>query len=101
MEFINNNTELIITLLTMTLTWILGFISKRCPYINNTLIIIQNIVIGLAVSIFYFIITKDFNLAITLSGLFAETGYNLIHNIEKLIKEGKDGKYNKETSTGK
>ena len=30
-----------------------------------------------------------------------ETGYNLIHNIEKLIKEGKDNKYNKETSTGK
>ena len=101
MEFINNNTELIIILLTMTLTWILGFVSKRCPYINNNLIIIQNIVIGLAVSIFYFIITKDFNLAITLSGLLAETGYNLIHNIEKLIKEGKDGKYNKETSTGK
>lgn len=101
MEFINNNTELIITLLTMTLTWILGFVSKRCPYINNNLIIIQNIVIGLAVSIFYFIITKDFNLAITLSGLLAETGYNLIHNVEKLIKEGKDGKYNKETSTGK
>ena len=85
----------------MTLTWILGFVSKRCPYINNNLIIIQNIVIGLAVSIFYFIITKDFNLAITLSGRLAETGYNLIHNIEKLIKEGKDGKYNKETSTGK
>ena len=69
--------------------------------IYKYLIIIQNIVIGLAVSIFYFIITKDFNLAITLSGLLAETGYNLIHNIEKLIKEGKDGKYNKETSTGK
>ena len=92
MEFINQNTELVITLLTMTLTWILGFISKRCPYVNNNLIIIQNIVIGLSVSIFYFIITKDFNLAITLSGLFAETGYNLIHNIEKLIKEGNNGK---------
>ena len=87
MEFINQNTELVITLLTMTLTWILGFISKRSPYVNNNLIII----IGLSVSIFYFIITKDFNLAITLSGLFAETGYNLIHNIEKLIKEGKNG----------
>ena len=35
MEFINQNTELVITLLTMTLTWILGFISKRCPYVNN------------------------------------------------------------------
>ena len=52
MEFINQNTELVITLLTMTLIWILGFISKRCPYVNNNLIIIQNIVIGLSVSIF-------------------------------------------------
>lgn len=101
MEFINQNTELVVTLLTMTLTWVLGFISKRCPYVNNNLIIIQNIVIGLSVSIFYFIITKDFNLAITLSGLFAETGYNLIHNIEKLIKEGDNGKHSKEDSAGK
>lgn len=89
MTFINNNTELIITLLTVTLTWVLGFLSKRCPYINNNLIIIQNIVMGLSVSIFYFAITKDFNLAITLSGVFAETGYNLIHNIEKLIAADK------------
>ena len=89
MTFINNNTELIITLLTVTLTWVLGFLSKWCPYINNNLIIIQNIVIGLSVSIFYFAITKDFNLAITLSGVFAETGYNLIHNIEKLIAADK------------
>lgn len=87
MEFINSNTELIVTLLTMVLTWILGFIAKKCPYVNNNLIIIQNIVIGLVVSIFYFIVTKDFNMAITLSGLFAETGYNLVHNIEKLIRE--------------
>ncbi len=101
MEFINQNTELVVTLLTMILTWVLGFISKRCPYVNNNLIIIQNIVIGLSVSIFYFIITKDFNLAITLSGLLAETGYNLIHNIEKLIKEGTDGTNNKENSTRK
>ena len=35
MNFITENTELMVTLLTMTLTWILGFISKRCPYINN------------------------------------------------------------------
>ena len=95
MDFINNNTELIVTLLTMILTWILGFISKRCPYINNNLIIIQNIVVGLSVSIFYFIITKDFNLAISLSGIFAETGYNLIHNIEKLIKNDTNNNYEK------
>ena len=91
MEFINQNNELIITTLTMTLTWILGFIAKRCPYVNNNLIIIQNIVIGLVVSIFYFIVTKDISLAISLSGVFADSGYNLIHNIEKLIKEGNSG----------
>ena len=28
MNFITENTELMVTLLTMTLTWILGFISK-------------------------------------------------------------------------
>ena len=87
MEFINSNTELIVTILTIVLTLILGYIAKKCPYVNNNLIIIQNIVIGLVVSIFYFIVTKDFNMAITLSGLFAETGYNLVHNIEKLIRE--------------
>ena len=44
MQFLTNNTELIVTLLTMVLTWILGFLSKKCPYINNNLIIIQNII---------------------------------------------------------
>ena len=99
MEFINHNTELIITLLTMIVRWILGFIAKKCPYINNNLIIIQNIIVGLLVSILYFIITKDFNLAISLSGVFAETGYNLIHNIEKLIKEGDNGTNSENDST--
>ena len=99
MEFINHNTELMITLLTMIVSGILGFIAKKCPYINNNLIIIQNIIVGLLVSILYFIITKDFNLAISLSGVFAETGYNLIHNIEKLIKEGDNGTNSENDST--
>ena len=99
MEFINHNTELMITLLTMIVSWILGFIAKKCTYINNNLIIIQNIIVGLLVSILYFIITKDFNLAISLSGIFAETGYNLIHNIEKLIKEGDNGTNSENDST--
>ena len=30
MEFINHNTELIITLLTMIVSWILGFMAKKC-----------------------------------------------------------------------
>ncbi len=91
MKIITENAELIITLITMIVTWILGALSKKSIYINNNLIIIQNIVIGLCASLVYFVITKDFNLAITMSGVFAETGYNLIHNVEKLIEEGKSG----------
>lgn len=82
--------EIIVTFLTMVLTWILGFIAKKCPYVNNNLIIIQNIVVGLIVSIFYYIVTKDFNLAIALSGVFADDGYNLIHNLKKLLEKSND-----------
>ena len=89
MNFITENTELVITIITMTVTWLLGALSKKSTYINNNLIIIQNIVIGICASAVYYIITKDFNLTITMSGIFAETGYNLIHNVEKLIEEGK------------
>lgn len=89
MEFINSNREVIVTLISMVIIWVLGFLAKRSSYINNNLIIIQNIVIGLVVSAFYYILTKDFNMSITLSGLFAETGYNLVHNAQKLITSDK------------
>ena len=89
-EFHNRKYRINGNIINHDLNMDIGIYIKEMSLYKN-LIIIQNIVIGLCVSIFYFIITKDFNLAITLSGLFAETGYNLIHNIEKLIKEGKNG----------
>ncbi len=98
MEFINNNREIIVTIISMIIIWGLGFLSKKSTYINNNLIIIQNIVIGLVVSAFYFILTKDFNMAIALSGLFAETGYNLVHNVEKLIRNGNANEDNQENT---
>lgn len=98
-EYLANNVETIITLASMVITWVLGFLAKKSPYINNNLIIIQNIVVGLIASGIYFFITKDVSTAITLSGLFAETGYNLIHNIEKLLKEEKNATNNKEISS--
>lgn len=87
MEFISNHIEIIISSISMIITWVLGTLSKQSPYINNNLIIIQNILIGLVSGIIYYIITKDFSMAITMSGIFAETGYNLIHNIQKLIEQ--------------
>lgn len=86
MEVITNNIEMIIMFVTMVITWLLGAISKKSQYINNNLIIIQNISVGIISAVLYYIITKDFSLTIIMSGILAETGYNLFHNIEKLIK---------------
>ena len=94
-EFITNNIEMIITLVTMIITWVLGSLSKKSTYINNNLIIIQNIIIGIISAVLYYIITKDFSTAIAMSGILAETGYNLVHNVQKLIEDSKIDKDSK------
>lgn len=95
-QFLTDNIEIIITFITMIVTWLLGSLAKKSPYLNNNLIIIQNIIIGIIAAILYYIITKDFSMAISMSGVFAETGYNLVHNIQKLINDGKTNQDTKE-----
>lgn len=78
----------IITMVTIIVTWILGIVSKKSKFINNNLIPIQNILIGVVVAIIEWIITKDFKVAIALSGLFAGGVYDIIHNLDKMIRKG-------------
>lgn len=77
----------IISLITIIVTYVLGVLAKKSTFINNKLIPIQNIVIGLIVAIVEWIITKDFSTAIALSGLIAGGTYDIFHNLEKMIKE--------------
>lgn len=77
----------IITVVTIVLTWILGIFAKRSKFISNNLIPIQNILIGVIVAIIEWIITKDFKVAIALSGLIAGGAYDVFHNLEKMIKK--------------
>ena len=86
-DFINQNMEVIITFITMIVVWVLGKISKKNPKINNDLIIYQNIIVGIIATGLYYITTGDLSSAITLSGVFATTGYDLLHNLQKLAKE--------------
>lgn len=86
-SFIYSNIEIFVTLTTMVVVWILGKVSKKSPYVNNNLIIFQNIFVGLTVFILYFICTKDISIAVALSGIFATTGYDMLHNAEKLIQQ--------------
>ena len=77
----------IITVVTIVLTWILGIFAKKSKFISNNLIPIQNILIGVIVAIIEWIITKDFKVAIALSGLLAGGAYDVLNNINKMIKK--------------
>ena len=75
----------IITVVTMIVTWILGIVSKKSKWVDNNLIPIQNVLIGLVVAIVEWIITGDFSIALSASGLFAGGSYDVVHNIKKMI----------------
>ena len=79
-------TETIITLSTIIVTYICGIIAKKVKWFDNRLIPIQNLFIGFVVAIIEFILTKDFNIAISASGLIAGGTYDIVHNFEKMIK---------------
>ena len=78
--------EYIISLVTILITFVLGIIAKKNPKINNKIIPIQNLLVGFVVAIIEFVITKDFKTAIALSGLIAGGTYDIVHNLQKILK---------------
>ena len=81
------NLEYLVALVTVIVEIILGFIAKKNPKFKNQLIPIQNLLVGVIIAIIEWIITKDFNTAIALSGLFAGGAYDVVHNLRKLKGE--------------
>lgn len=82
---------MIITIVTMIVTYILGIFSKKSTWLSNNLIPVQNLVIGLVVAIVYWIITKDFSIAIAVSGLVAGGVYDIEHNLKKIKIKKEEG----------
>lgn len=76
----------LISLVTIIVTWVLGILAKKSTFINNKLIPIQNILIGVIVAGIEWIVTKDFSTAIALSGIIAGGSYDVFHNLEKIIR---------------
>lgn len=76
--------ETIVALVTMVVTFLCGLIAKKVSWFNNHLIPIQNILIGVIVAIIESIITKDFSVAIALSGLIAGGAYDIGNNLKKI-----------------
>ena len=78
--------ETIMQLVTLAVTLVLGVISKKSKYIKSNFIPVQNVIIGLIMAIVHWIITKDFSLAITLSGVLGGGIYDIPSNLLKLRK---------------
>lgn len=89
--------EEIISILTIVITIVFGFLSKKSTFVSNNLIPIQNLVIGIVIAIAEFIFTKDFSTAIAMSGIFAGGTYDVFHNLSKLVKDNRMKKEEKQT----
>lgn len=79
--------EQVTVIATFIASIIIGLITKRFKLVNSKLIPIQNIIIGLIVALIEFYITKDFSVAIALSGITAGGTYDIIHNLNKLVND--------------
>ena len=79
------NTEIIMSLVTIVVTFILGLIAKKVSWVSDNLIPLQNLIIGIIVSLIYYFMTKDVSINIALSGLLTGGTYDIIKNLKELI----------------
>ena len=74
-------------LVTFIVTFILGIVAKKVTWFKDNLIPVQNLVIGVVITIINYVITKDFSTSIMVSGLLAGGVYDLSHNLSKIISK--------------
>ena len=89
----------ILSIITMFVTILFGFLSKKISWFKNYMIPLQNLTIGIIFALVEWIITKDFNLAVAMSGLMAGGTYDLVKNINQAYQEFQQNK--KATNTNK
>lgn len=77
----------ILTIVTIIITWLSGIVAKKSNFIKNNLIPLQNLIIGLVIAIIEWIITKDFKVAIALSGVLAGGLYDIPNNLAKIFSK--------------
>ncbi len=75
----------IITIVTFLVTMIFGFLAKKSKFIKDELIPLQNLVIGIVVAGIEWIVTKDLDAAILLSGITAGGMYDIFNNTKKIV----------------
>lgn len=86
----------IIGLLTVIVTFILGIMAKKSKFIENNLIPVQNLIVGIIAFVINFIITKDVNASLIGVGLFTGGTYDLVKNLQVI----QTNELKEETSNG-
>lgn len=76
--------QYIVAIATFLISLILGEIAKKLNQDIKRYLPIQNLLIGVVVCVVEYILTKDFSLAIMMSGLTAGGTYDIISNLNKL-----------------
>lgn len=76
----------IISIVTLVVTLVLGFLSKKITWINNKMIPLQNLCIGIIASIIYYLMTKDLDLTIVAIGIGTGGAYDLLKSLKELLQ---------------
>ena len=84
--------EMWVTIATVLVTLIVGEISKKNEWVEKKKIPLQNLLIGIIVCTIEYIITKDFNTAVAMSGIMAGGIYDLYKSIKKLFSKDEEEK---------
>lgn len=77
----------IILIVTIIVTFVMGLIAKKVKWFSNRLIPVQNLLIGIIAGSIYYYITKDIDLTIMTVGLGTGGAYDIVNNLNKLLKE--------------
>lgn len=86
------NTEIIMSIVTIVVTFILGLISKKLSWVSNNLIPLQNLLIGIIMAIIYYFMTKDISINILLSGILTGGTYDILKNLKELTNNTSNNK---------
>ena len=84
--------EYIVEVVTIVVSVLLGFVAKAHPKMNNKLIPLQNLIIGVVMMIINYCITKNLNESIMVSGLLAGGIYDLGKNLRELMSDNEQKK---------
>lgn len=82
-ELLINNMEFIISFVTIIVTWILGKLAKKSKFIKNERIPIQNLLVGIIVTLLYYLVTKDVSMIVASGSPIATLLYDILHNLKK------------------